>query len=85
MKNKFNAVLFINSEVAGFLLLLLLICTFICSTSTVCRLHYLSLLANNWHMIIEFDVIKQSFEENVGNTNETVIFLRFIEWVVLAL
>jgi len=44
----------------------------------------LSLLTNNWCMIFKFDVIEESFNKDVGDPDQTVIFLRLIERIVLA-
>jgi len=35
-------------------------------------------------MVLQFDVVEQSFSEDVSDSNETVIFLGLIEWIILA-
>ena len=44
-------------------------------------LSHLSLLADNWHVIIKGDIIEQSLQENVCNTDQVVILLWLIEWI----
>ena len=42
---------------------------------------HLSLLTNNGHVIIEFDVIEQRIQEDVSNANQIVVLLRLVERV----
>jgi len=44
----------------------------------------LALLTDDWHLIFQFDIIEQRLQEYVGNSNQTVIFLRLIERIVSA-
>jgi hypothetical protein len=44
----------------------------------------LSLLADDWNMIFKLDVIKQGFKKNVCHTNQALILLGFIEWIIFA-
>ncbi len=39
---------------------------------------YLSLLVDDGHCILQLDIVEQACQENVGHTNQTVVFL-FIE------
>ena len=45
---------------------------------------YFALLADDWHMIFKFDVVEHSLQEYVGDSDQTVILLRLVEWIVLA-
>ena len=42
---------------------------------------HLSLLADDGHLVVELDVIEQSFEKDVGNTDQVVVLLRLVERV----
>ena len=42
---------------------------------------HLALLADDGHLVVELDVIEQSFEKDVGNTDQVVVLLRLVERV----
>jgi len=44
----------------------------------------LALLTDDWHVILKFNIVEQSLQEHVGNSNQAVIFLRLVEWIVPA-
>ena len=41
----------------------------------------LALLTDDGYMVVQFDVVKQALEEDVGYTNQIVVLLRLVEWV----
>lgn len=42
---------------------------------------YLSLLVDDGHGILQFDVVEQAGQEHVGHTDQTVILLLIEKWV----
>lgn len=48
---------------------------------SVSAVPYLSLLADNGDCVLEFDIVEKALQEDVGDSYQVVVLLRFIERV----
>lgn len=53
----------------------------LCFESKLQLTSYLSLLIDDWHCILQLDIVKQTGQENIGHTDQTVILLLIEERV----
>lgn len=53
----------------------------VCFESKLQLISYLSLLVDDWHCILQLDIVKQTGQENIGHTDQTVILLLIEERV----
>lgn len=43
--------------------------------------HYLPLLVDDGHRILQLDVIEETGQENIGHTDQAVVLLLIEEWI----
>lgn len=43
--------------------------------------NYLPLLTDDGHMVIKFDIVEETFKEDISYTNQVVVFLWLVKWI----
>lgn len=50
-------------------------------TARKSAVHYLPLLVDDGHCILQLDIMEETGQENIGHTDQAVVFLLIEEWI----